>query len=243
LVKMNGERRLVWADLFNVRDLGGLPTPSGPTHFRSVVRADNLSRLTDAGRAAMFGYGIETIVDLRSPRELNLIANPLRDHRAYRHFPLLQDADLDEVNRLEGISAVYRWQVDRRGAMFAATLHALAEAPPGGVVVHCHAGKDRTGLVAALLLSLAGVERDVIVDDYALSDQEMQALYEVETADEVDLDLKHAMRLKYHAYPDVMAGLLDYLDDAHGGVIAYLEAIGVSGESRERLRRLLVPTG
>jgi protein tyrosine/serine phosphatase len=239
---MSAERRLAWADLFNVRDLGGLPTPAGPTRFRSVVRADNLSRLTDSGRAAMFGYGIETIVDLRSPRELTVLANPLRDHGAYRHLPLLEDADLDVVNGLEGIAAVYRWQVDRRGAMFAATLNALAEAPPGGVVVHCHAGKDRTGLVTALLLSLAGVERDAIVGDYALSDQEMQALYEVETAAESDLDRKHAMRLKYHAYPDVMVGLLDYLDDVHGGVASYLDAIGVSARSRERLRRLLAPT-
>jgi protein-tyrosine phosphatase len=239
---MSGDRRLLWADLFNVRDLGGLPTPAGPTRFRAVVRADNLSRLTGAGRAAMFGYGIETIVDLRSPRELAAIANPLRDHGAYRHVPLLEDANLDEVNRLDGIAAVYRWQLDRRGQMFAATLDALAEAPPGGVVIHCHAGKDRTGLVTALLLSLAGVERDAIVDDYALSDQEMQALYEVETAAELDLDRRHAMRLRYHAYPDVMAGLLDYLDDMHGGAARYLEAIGVSADNSARLRRLLVPT-
>jgi protein-tyrosine phosphatase len=191
----------------------------------------------------MFGYGVETIVDLRSPRELAAVANPLRDHGAYRHLPLLEDADLDEVNRLDGIAAVYRWQLERRGAMFAAALDALAKAPPGGVVVHCHAGKDRTGLVTALLLSLAGVERDAIVDDYALSEQGQQALYEVDAAAEADLDRRHAMRLKYHAYPDAMAGLLDYLDDVHGGVARYLDAIGVSAESRERLRRLLAPTG
>src|SRR4029077_9249540 len=98
-----------------------------------------------------------------------------------------------------------RWMVDRRGAGFAAVLNAIAQAPPGGVVVHCHAGKDRTGLVVALLLSVAGVERDAIIDDYALSDREMQRLYEADTADEPDIERRHALRLRYHAWPQAMA--------------------------------------
>jgi protein-tyrosine phosphatase len=235
------ERRLVWDRLLNARDVGGLPTPGGWTRFRALVRSDGLTRLTAGGQAAMLGYGVSTIVDLRSPRERQDAPSPLRDHPGYRPLPYAGDASAGTPSRFETAAENYLEWLATRAPGIARILHGIADAPPGGVLVHCHAGKDRTGVVVALLLSIAGVDREAIADDYALSvwwNEGVQDEEEIAAAPDAAERLRD--RRIYYPRPENMATVLAEVDRRHGGVERYLDAIGVGPDVRDRLRDRLV---
>ncbi|MFJ9772533.1 tyrosine-protein phosphatase [Kitasatospora sp. NPDC101157] len=174
------DRTLVWDGCLNVRDLGGLPTASGrPTARGAIVRADNLDRLTHEGWDALLDHGVRTVVDLRNAEEYK----PL--------LPLPEDVELvrvplDELagpawwqahGRLDGTPLVFRPYLEHCPHAAAALVTAIADARPGGLVVHCGAGRDRTGLAALLVLALAGVDRGAIAEDYLLSGPNVRPLY------------------------------------------------------------------
>ncbi len=235
-----GDRRLGWARLLNARDLGGLPAGDGTTRFRAVVRSDGPARLEDAGRAAMLAYGVATIVDLRSETEVGQAPSPLRDVPGYRHRPFIDEAGLEVVSR-NGVAAdTYLWQLESQAARVGAIFNEIAGAPPGAVLVHCAAGKDRTGMVAAMLLGLAGVEAAVVAGDYALSGEALLPLLEDVLAAEPDADRQAFIRRMFACPPEAMLRLLADLDGRYGGVAGYLTAAGVGAEAQERLRRRLL---
>jgi hypothetical protein len=170
-------RELLWPGCINARDLGGIPIlGGGSTRWRSVVRSDNPAYLDEEGWAALHAYGIRTIVALRTggtkddepdasrvPRDVEIARVFLED---------LGDADFKRRFVDTGLwcsphyygDAIARWP-DR----CAAAISAVARAGPGGVVVACGRGCDRTGLVALLLLALAGVGADDIAADWEMS--------------------------------------------------------------------------
>jgi len=125
-------------------------------------------------------------------------------------------------------------------ASFGAAVTAIARAPEGGVLVHCHAGKDRTGLVVALLLTLVGVPDDIIVADYALSDRYLQPLYDEILAAIDDPPRRERLRSWLHARPEGMQGALAALDERYDGAASYLRAAGVSADDLARARERLV---
>lgn len=235
------ERRLRWDHLLNARDLGGLRTPGGYTGFRALVRSDNLRRLTAEGRAALLDYGVTTIVDLRSAREREMDPGPLHDHPGYRPMSYMGDSSVGAPTAFETAAENYLDWLTRHAPGVAAILRGIAEAPAGGVLVHCHAGKDRTGVVVALLLSIAGVDREAIAEDYALSAGWNEA---VDDLDEIMSGPDAAQRLRdrriYYPRPENMIGMLAEVDRRHGGVDRYLDGIGVGRDVRERLRLRLV---
>jgi hypothetical protein len=176
------ERHLEWAGCVNVRDLGGLPTRDGGATRRSaVVRADSLDRLTPEGWESLYAYGIRTVVDLREGDELSTtVSRP--DGVTVVHVPLDDNDDtafwywaLDDD--MDGTPLYYRPFLERKADRCVAALTAVARAEPGGVVVHCGIGRDRTGLVALLLLALAGVEPEAIVADYTLSGERLKRYF------------------------------------------------------------------
>src|SRR3954451_5583654 len=162
-------RVLNWDGCVNVRDLGGLPAAGGGRiREGALVRSDNVRRLTDAGWEALEAHGIRTVLDLRWIAERDV--DPPREVTIdVVHLSLLGDdgavygRELDE--RLSGIddptsrtTAAYLDMLTTWRSRFVDAVRTVADAPPGGVLVHCAAGKDRTGIVVALLLSLAGVD-------------------------------------------------------------------------------------
>lgn len=140
----------------------------------TLLRSDALHRLDDSGRAALSALGLRTVIDLRTDDEVRAAPSALDDAgvRTY-HVPLF---DAAAIGRLPPeLAAVYRYMIDDCGAAIASAIGRLCRdgALPG--LVHCTAGKDRTGLVVALVLEVIGVPDEVIAADYALSDAYLDA--------------------------------------------------------------------
>jgi protein tyrosine/serine phosphatase len=245
------DRSLAWDGCVNVRDLGGFLTEDGAETRRGrVIRADCVRSLTDAGWQALTGHGVRTIVDLRSHDELaddppqtvdldvvhvSVMAEP--DDPEWREVRTAEHglANDTEIKRAFYLRVLRQWS-DR----YAAAVAAIAAARPGGVVIHCHSGKDRTGLVAALLLRLAGVSTEAIAEDYSLSEANLESRlrsWVEESADEAE----RARRVRMAASPAaVMSGVLVELEAAHDSVAGFLRAAGLDEETvaaaRARLR-------
>jgi protein-tyrosine phosphatase len=243
------ERQLVWDGCLNVRDLGGHATEDGGhTAFGEVIRADSVRRLSEAGWLQLVDYGVARIVDLRHADEL-AADPPANVPVEVVHVPVLPDpawpywAEIDAVADAAGDSAaaraaVYLEFLDRFDHGFAAAISAVAGAGRGGVVVHCFAGKDRTGLVAALLLRLAGVSVRDVAADYALSEENLRAWSEPwieRAADEMDRERR---RRTAAAPAAAMETVLRELE-ARGGPREYLRAAGVPNADLQRVRNRL----
>ncbi|MEU6231883.1 tyrosine-protein phosphatase [Kitasatospora sp. NPDC047058] len=174
------DRTLVWDGCLNVRDLGGLRTTDGArTARRAIVRADNLDRLTAEGWDALLDHGIRTVVDLRNAEEYKPLL-PLPGGVELVRVPLDELAGpawWETHGRLDGTPLAFRPYLDHCPHAAAELVTTVAGARPGGVVVHCGAGRDRTGLAALLLLALAGAEPAEIVADYLLSGPNVRPLY------------------------------------------------------------------
>jgi protein-tyrosine phosphatase len=248
-------RHLPWDGCYNIRDVGGYATTDGgQIRWGALVRADNLCRLSPAGSAALIDHGIRTIIDLRSASELAYAPHPFAsaqgepDTLVYQHLSLLDEADLDGVARIDNASSVgemYTLMLDQYPAQIATIIRAVAYAREGGVLVHCFIGKDRTGVIVALLLAVAGAEPTMIVADYAESDNYLQPLY-VEVLESLAHDLPRQRQLAslLASPPAAMQMALAHLDANYGGPLGYLQAIGVDQQEilllRQRLRQTQV---
>jgi len=247
-----GVRTLTWDGCVNVRDLGGIPLEDGgTTRFGAVIRSDNLRGLTEDGWRALEGHRVARIVDLRWPEELaqdpprelevevvhvSVIGPSLAESRDYLRT---LDAHVDSV---EDVADHYAWSyvefLERNRDRFGLALGAIADAD-GTVVIHCMGGKDRTGLVAALLLRLAGVALGEIGRDYSLSGPNLAGTLERWLADAPN-ERERRRREKLSGTPAVaMTRVIREIEDRHGSVTGYLEAAGLQPEQIQRLRERL----
>jgi len=233
------ERRLDWEGCLNVRDLGGHPTEDGgETRTGVVVRADSVRRLTEAGWQSLVDYGIRRILDLRLESELDedppgdlpvevVHVSFLEDVPVERQIEIFQrwiDAPDDVTATRDG----YLEMLETYRGNVAAAISAVAGAPAGGVLVHCMGGKDRTGLVAALLLRLAGVSVADIAADYGLSAENIKPLWQVWVEDAGD-ENERELRRRLSASPaEAMAQVLETLERERGSVRQYLLDAGTS---------------
>lgn len=234
-------RHLTFPNLLNVRDLGGCRRrDGGQTRTHALVRADDLSRLTHEGVQALLAYGITTVIDLRWPADANILPNLFHTTPtlvSHQHISLL-GASLDTWRSIRPQVPKEQFNcitLDYAQNEIRAVLQAIAAAPPGGVLFHCVSGKDRTGLIAALLLTLADVEPDEIVLDYTCSTENLEAAYLAAFPDE-----QEATRERVRCPPEQITNMLAYLNDRYGGVADYLHTIGVTaGELVQLQARLL----
>jgi protein-tyrosine phosphatase len=242
-------RDLVWDGCLNVRDLGGLPTENGGrTRFGSVIRADSVGLLSPDGWQALLETGVTRIVDLRGQVEID--EDPPRGSDVeVVHVPVLDHFDEETWEEIRALSEaatshaaatelVYLRFVEQCRPSFASAVEAVATAP-GPVVVHCYGGKDRTGLVAAILLRLAGVPAEVIAEDYALSALRLEPRHRRWIADAQD-EAERARIERITATPgDAMRAVLDSLDRKYGGVDRYLLDGGLAPDVLEAARSRL----
>jgi protein-tyrosine phosphatase len=240
-------RHLHFPELHNARDLGGLPTQSGAvTRWRAFVRTDGLHNLNDEGRAALHDYGVRTVIDLRMPEELSNLPNPLQgDPRVnFVHVSLLGLPGDESWKLNKTIVGPHReWalmMLEHSKPRFADVFKAIAGAPEGTVLFHCHAGKDRTGLIADLLLDLAGVPEPEIVDDYDLSNERLRPLHTRLIEKITDPAERDRVLDGWSVYRPTAHAVLDHVRANYGGARGYLAHVGVSETEIAAVHRRLM---
>ena len=253
-----------WIDLegaANVRDLGGLPTVDGRATRQGVVlRSDNLQGLTPGDVDRLLELGVRSVVDLRTPGERRLEGpGPLREQGVITHHDLsLVPTQYDRPDELDveqviparptrrsddptDMTGYYVGYVEDMPENVAAALRVLADGASGTTVVHCAAGKDRTGVVVALALSLAGVHRDLVVADYVASaDRVAAVLARLQASPTYADELAHATPDHVRPVAGSMERFLDEVDRRWGGPHALALSIGLTEEDVSRLCTRLV---
>ncbi|WP_209325417.1 tyrosine-protein phosphatase [Brevibacterium renqingii] len=267
--------RLPIEGTFNFRDLGGARTRAGDSAVRRgiVFRADGLAQLTDSSRADIRALGIGTVIDLRDIGEraklpdaleglgVERIELPVFDDHFFPSRPMSAEemkaaaeaTGMDLSDR--SLSRIYDLMITHFGHRLALAVDTVAEHCAEGVVFHCSAGKDRTGVVGAFLLDLLGVGREEIIDEYAITSTHLSGGFlQSITRNFADAGISGNLAETATASPpELMHGILERLEAEHGAASAgedgadsavedYLRKHGMDPATPERLRaRLLGP--
>ncbi|GAA1811954.1 tyrosine-protein phosphatase [Planosporangium flavigriseum] len=246
------ERHVPFSTVFNFRDLGGYPAAEGRmVCWGRLYRSDGLHRLTGDDFEDFAALGIRTVLDLRRPDELEADGRVAESIGLdYRHLNF--HADLWPQHSLRP-DDMPRYLADRYAEMaeggltgrnaIASSLRAVADADAAPLVFHCAAGKDRTGVLAALVLSLLGVDDEDIATDYALSAESERRFREWRrrlAAGQPEED-GHAPAWAINPCPqEAMHLFLTELRGRHGSVEAYVRRVGISDAEVAKLREHLL---
>ncbi len=230
---------LDWPGCRNVRDVGGLPTADGRTiRYGVLIRSESLQYLTPEGVEAVRRSEVSRILDLRSDREVGESPTPFTGSPIAVRQRLADPADPEHGQPT--MIAACTWMLDRRPTLFAAAVKAIADEPEGAVVVHCHGGKDRTGMVVALALSIAGVPRNEIIADYYLTQSRLAPWLEEQLAAEPDTS-KHPEMIEFRdTRAESLTAILAHVDKVYGGPEPYLRHGGLTTADLTRLRHRLL---
>jgi protein-tyrosine phosphatase len=241
-------RTLGFEGCVNFRDLGGYATTDGRTvAWRRIFRADGLHKLTASDRAQLIELGLATVIDLRTLDEAKQRGSFPVDDVPVRYVALpLTDVlpateDLPDWGEAAYVATRYGAMVSEGGPVLTEAIQVLATGGSLPAVMHCSAGKDRTGVLSALLLAFLGVPDETIIADYALSAAAMGRLLErlkAEYPDAVDEVLKYAPAV-LHVVPETMEQFLAELRLEYGSYAELAEFLGVT-ESVEALRTSLL---
>ncbi|TDT31159.1 tyrosine-protein phosphatase [Naumannella halotolerans] len=260
---------LSFESLVNARDLGGTPTADGRSvQPGRLLRSDNLQDLTPADVGQLLELGLTDVIDLRSDFEVTREGpGPMNSEPSVRvhrytflpeadHTPLPTDDEEDvaevaaralpwvgleaTVKHDNPYASHYLSYLADKPAQVAGALRTIAEAE-GAVLVHCAAGKDRTGTTIALALMLVGAEEDAVIDDYALSSERMQLIIDRLSASTTYRENLAGRPLSSHmTRPDTMRAFIDHLVEEYGSVQQALQRIGWTDADTERLRAKLL---
>jgi protein-tyrosine phosphatase len=239
------ERRLLMLEgASNMRDLGGVPATNGYTvRMGRLFRADALHALTDTDLEVLEPLGIQTVVDLRSRLEIDDfgIARVVDLGVRHLHAPLLgyEPIPANEHEIFPTLGESYRMMARNFAEHIASAINQISMPVDMPLIFHCAAGKDRTGVTAALIYSILGVDRETIAADYALTNEAMQRILASLTPDE----LAEARKLPpsyIHAEASSITFFLEALDIEFGSPQDWMLSAGVEEESFDRLREAML---
>lgn len=238
-------RFLTLEGTLNTRDLGGLPVKGGRLTLPGMVlRSDGPASLTDSDLDLLSRLPLTTVVDLRGVRECErepsrFLQRPDVSVHNVEVWSHIEAAGQPPADRFD-ITAFYLAALDHAGPAFSEATRLIAESP-GTALFHCSAGKDRTGLLAALLLEAVGVDRATVLEDFALTEDRIGPLRLrlLDQAEEDGVPRSEFERL-LGATPELMEPALDHLDARYGGAVPYLQRAGVSDATFTALEAKLV---
>jgi protein-tyrosine phosphatase len=242
---MASDRDLGLSECLNARDVGGLPLAGGGRTRRGVLlRSDALLTLSPIDAERLARLPLTTVIDLRQPDERERHPSALLGQAHLRVFHVEIWQPIHDAGRAPAdpwdLAALYEAALDHAAPAFARAVDIVSQAP-GATLVHCTAGKDRTGLLAALVLEAVGVDRGAVIDDYTLTHERIHPLRERLL---VDAEARGIARRDFArllgASAVTLAGALAYLDVRFGGACAYLRRAGVAEPTLGRLRARLV---
>jgi protein-tyrosine phosphatase len=236
------DRQLLLEGISNLRDVGGYLTTDGRcTRWRTLFRSGCVDRLSPSGQAWLVDAGLRTVIDLRDDEEVASKPNVFAESRQvqYRRVPLFDGPLPDDVP--PPLEVGYWRMLDQRRARVRAVFEALAEPGALPALIQCHAGKDRTGMVVALILAAVGVPPATVAADYALSAACLGAPYLDETRAWFE---SRGWSWEVYAHlcdspAELMLEVLAGVDHRYGGVAEYLASIGVHASDLEALREEL----
>ncbi len=243
------ERVIALDGCCNFRDLGGYVGADGRRlRWRWLFRADGLHRLTAADLDALAAFGLRTVIDLRSHDEVverGRIEWPTPD-LAWHHLPMMDvlppREEFQEWISPSVVADQYMAILDQGRPAVAAAVGRLADQDAYPAVYHCMAGKDRTGILTAIVLGLLGVADEDIVADYALSQRGMERMLERLRAEQPDrlAEIEGSAAAIVGSHPETMQGFLDRFRARHGSFGAYASGVlGLAGAPGALRRHLL----
>lgn len=229
----------------NIRDLGGYRTENGLiTKSHSFLRGDALHNLTDEDCGLLYDYGVRCVIDLRSfdeisrePDRLPLLYKKI----SYVHIPV---QDHLRSNRYSeefppSMWQLYCWLLDDSRSEFRNIFETITGYPDSCVLFHCSGGKDRTGMTAMLLLKLAGVEDETVIEDYAFSEKAMEDIFPLQVA---QMEVRGLVVPPYvmQSPPENMEKALKHLYSVYHSAEEYLKRIGLGKEQIDIVRNKLI---
>lgn len=225
--------------LWNVRDVGGISTGSGPIRSGRLLRSANLAKVTEVG-ARDLAARIDHIIDLRADDEVyadpSVVEGPVTTH-----LPLFHGSVASFFEKDTGLESLYRHLLDESGERLVEALRIIAAGQR--TLVHCTVGKDRTGVTVALALDAVGADRDAVVADYALTASQLPAERNRRIAEYLRTQhprARNAVQLATESPAPVMWALLRAIDHQWGSTSDYLHAHGFTGAELSELRAALV---
>jgi protein-tyrosine phosphatase len=252
---MNSEKKriLEFEGIQNLRDIGGYTSRSGQKiRYNRLLRSGNLDQVPAKSQTRLLTYGVNYIIDVRDQWEQAKYPNVFTNivEVRYQNIPFIGDSHLKDnesqgkMGEADSLSDTYAFLLDNCKEQVVNIIQAIAQSSKVDcTIVHCVAGKDRTGLIIALLLAALDIPSKTIVQDYALSgiwSNELENQWQVE-----DDDPQEMMKRKRDAAAtkEIMKRTLLYLQENYGGINDYLDAIGCDNSLREKLQNQLLDSG
>lgn len=241
------DRIVPFSGVLNFRDLGGYRTTDGrSTRWGRLFRSDALHDLTDEDLVIFRGLGVSSVVDLRSTGEVSRTGRGLLERESIRfvNSPVLSNYEAEREESVFDTSYLarrYLQYLEVGAPAFLAAFEEMTVPEHYPLVFNCFLGKDRTGVLAALVLSCLGVERQAIVEDYAITEERVRFIMDKLRQDPVHRDvIDQTDPVLLAATGATMSSFLDEVDHRFGGARAWVEAAGLAPGRLDQLESLVL---
>lgn len=237
-------RVLPFARVPNARDVGGYATPHGPLAWRRLLRSSKLDLLDDVDRELLATIGLRTVVDLRSDVERDTWPSNLGDLRVdVVHMPIVPGSTRVQLEERPPLEVIYEQMIEEGATAIAQAINVLALPGALPALVHCTGGKDRTGIVIAFALTMVGVDRASVLEDYAVSAGLLGADFARQVSSLFGGDVRRSGGRAVLTSPaELLAATLERIEAGHGSVEGYLQLHGLEPGAPARLRSALLAT-
>ena len=242
---MEIQTRIPVAGTYNFRDVGGLPAATGTVRDGVLYRSDGLYRIGDEGREQLRELGVGIIIDLRDEQEADRMPDDIDglDVEVLR-LPVFEGSGASQGAAGISLEALYDRIVTQHAPIVVDAVREIASAGDRAVLVHCTAGKDRTGVVIAIALLAVGVDRDAVIEDYARTEGNLAGEWleeMIELIGRYGVPDSPALRTLMGGSPrEAIDGAIETIERAHGSTREYLLASGLTLDELARLEQLLV---